>query len=160
MDYAVEFVCDWYISREDETERLSSTEFYNYNPLTNAPTVLQYQPSINRVEEEQVMRRIQMGQEEQMEEPEIGCGCESCTCGAAHSAYQDFVITAEKRTSDTWQQIKSDTVVLDPDGWDRANFKYEWHQELITEAEYEYRVGLSTCKFIGLRDRVTLDASH
>ena len=52
-----------------------------------------------------------------------------------------------KRTSDEWQKLQSDTVVLDPDGWDRQNFDYSWHKELITLSEYNKRVNSSTIKF-------------
>ena len=40
------------------------------------------------------------------------------------------------RTSEEWQTLQPDTVVLDPDGWDRQNFQYSWYEELITLTEY------------------------
>ena len=133
-NYAMEFVTDWYAQEEvDEVEkaRLSSTDlFYNYDPLTNAPTVLHYDRYITSPTD---------GQEEYME----GCGCSSCTCGAS-----DSTSIEERRTSSEWQAIKSDIKVIDPDGWDRRNFNQSWHMELITESEYEQRLGLSTCQFL------------
>lgn len=37
-------------------------------------------------------------------------------------------------------------VVLDPDGWDRQNFKASW-AEKITRGEFERRVVVSTCRW-------------
>ena len=34
---------------------------------------------------------------------------------------------------------------MDPDGWDRQNFKYSWFEELITQQEFNIRVMSSTC---------------
>ena len=50
-----------------------------------------------------------------------------------------------KRTSAEWQKLKPYPEVYDPDGWDRANFQYSWHEELVTEGEYEQRTMRSTC---------------
>lgn len=36
--------------------------------------------------------------------------------------------------------------VLAQDGWDRKNYTYSWHQELIDEKEYHLRVMRSTCR--------------
>lgn len=49
-----------------------------------------------------------------------------------------------KKTSKEWQALKPDTLVYDPDGWDRKNFEYSWYEELITEEEYDLRVSKST----------------
>ena len=51
-----------------------------------------------------------------------------------------------KKTSAEWQRLKPYPIVYDPDGWDRKNFQYSWHEELITEEEYESRTLMSTCK--------------
>ena len=51
------------------------------------------------------------------------------------------------KTSVEWQALKPKIVVLDPDGWDRKNFQFSWHKELITEKEYKYRRSISTCKW-------------
>ncbi len=53
-----------------------------------------------------------------------------------------------KKTSKEWQEENPETLVYDPDGWDRVNFEYSWYEELITKEEYDRRVSLSTilCK--------------
>lgn len=50
-----------------------------------------------------------------------------------------------KKTSKEWQEQFPEIVVLDPDGWDRTNFQYSWHEEQITLEEYNRRVMFSTC---------------
>lgn len=57
---------------------------------------------------------------------------------------------AEKlKTSEEWQKL-TDTLVLDPDGWDRkGDFNYSWNIELITEAEFNKRMMVSTCAMRG-----------
>jgi hypothetical protein len=51
----------------------------------------------------------------------------------------------ELKTSAEWQQIEIDIIVLDPDGWNRANYDYSWNVELITLDEYKSRRLMSTC---------------
>jgi hypothetical protein len=52
------------------------------------------------------------------------------------------------KTSQAWyeelQALYPDFMVMDPDGWDRRNYQYSWHEELITNEEFEKRVGRST----------------
>lgn len=58
---------------------------------------------------------------------------------------------SEVRTSLEWLEEameESRLVILDPDGWDRANFSYSFYQELISKAEFEKRVGFSTCFYV------------
>ena len=55
-------------------------------------------------------------------------------------------MSIEYKTSEEWQNLYPNVKVLDPDGWDRMNFQYSWYEELITFAEYEYRLMGSTCK--------------
>jgi len=50
----------------------------------------------------------------------------------------------ELYTSEEWQKLKPEIEILDPDGWDRQNFEFSWHQERITEAEYDRRIMMST----------------
>lgn len=45
------------------------------------------------------------------------------------------------------QALYPDFIVMDPDGWDRRNYQYSWHEELITNEEFEKRVGRSTCQW-------------
>ena len=55
-----------------------------------------------------------------------------------------------KLTSQEWYKIvypNKEVVIMDPDGWDRQNFKFSWFEELITEQEFHKRVMTSTCKF-------------
>lgn len=52
----------------------------------------------------------------------------------------------EKKTSEEWQKLCKVTI-LDPDGWDRKNYQYSWHEELITQQEFEQRIITSTCEF-------------
>lgn len=51
-----------------------------------------------------------------------------------------------KLTSHDWNWLVfgGDVVVLDPDGWDRKNYKYSWYEERITIKEFRGRVMLST----------------
>lgn len=50
-----------------------------------------------------------------------------------------------KKTSQQWQELNPEIQVLDPDGWDRANFNFSWNEELITLEEYNKRLLHSTC---------------
>lgn len=49
----------------------------------------------------------------------------------------------ELKTSEVWAKERGDTI-LDPDGWDRKDFDFSFHVELISLDEYERRVSLST----------------
>jgi len=44
-----------------------------------------------------------------------------------------------------WEKISGITI-LDPDGWDRANYDISWNT-LINEAEWIERASTSTCGF-------------
>lgn len=52
------------------------------------------------------------------------------------------------KNSQEWHDILNakypDFLVMDPDGWDRKNYQFSWHEELITRAEFEKRMGTST----------------
>lgn len=48
------------------------------------------------------------------------------------------------KTSQEWQEIFYTIKVADPDGWDRKNFQYSWHEERITREEYNNRIEKST----------------
>lgn len=50
----------------------------------------------------------------------------------------------ELKTSEQWQKLHPESYVLDADGWDRSNYQYSWHEELITFEEYQRRLGWST----------------
>lgn len=52
-----------------------------------------------------------------------------------------------KRTSEEWAKLvpeKFNLKIMDPDGWDRPNFHYSYHSELITKEEFLNRVSGST----------------
>lgn len=51
-----------------------------------------------------------------------------------------------KKTSLEWNQSEkySHLVIYDPDGWDRQNYEFSFHEELITEEEFNIRVLHST----------------
>jgi hypothetical protein len=44
-----------------------------------------------------------------------------------------------------------DGIILDPDGWDRTNFKYSFEQEKITREEFINRLAGSTVNFMKLK---------
>lgn len=52
------------------------------------------------------------------------------------------------KTSQQWHDILNakypNFFVIDPDGWDRKNYQWSWHEQLITHSEFERRLGTST----------------
>lgn len=54
------------------------------------------------------------------------------------------------KSSQEWntQPKYKNHIVLDPDGWDRANFEVSWN-EPITEEEFVRRLQRSTCMLRG-----------
>jgi hypothetical protein len=49
------------------------------------------------------------------------------------------------KSSKQWhKETCPDTIILDPDGWDRANYKYSFEQELVTFEEFQQRLSRST----------------
>ena len=48
-----------------------------------------------------------------------------------------------KKTSYEWAKL-SEYFILDPDGWDRTNFKFSFHHEKITQEEFNVRLNRST----------------
>lgn len=56
--------------------------------------------------------------------------------------------TEDKKTSEEWMDLLNKErkfSLLDPDGWDRNNFKYSFYKEKITMEEFFIRLSLSTC---------------
>ena len=53
-----------------------------------------------------------------------------------------------KKTSVEWAD-EFKVLVIDPDGWDRANFKELWNNELISEEESRKRLNVSTAIQMG-----------
>ena len=56
--------------------------------------------------------------------------------------FLSYRLGAVRMTSTTWCE-KLGVVVLDPDGWDRANFEQSW-AEMISEEEFRARLQRST----------------
>lgn len=52
-----------------------------------------------------------------------------------------------KRTSAEWAAMLG-AEVMDPDGWDRTNFIYSWHEEEITREEFDRRYTASTVDWV------------
>lgn len=52
------------------------------------------------------------------------------------------------KTSQQWVEelYPAGNPVLDPDGWDRKDFEYSWHQEPISRDEFEKRLMNSTLR--------------
>jgi len=51
------------------------------------------------------------------------------------------------KTSKQWYDeiLKDEEIyILDPDGWDRTNYEYSFNEELITHAEFQKRLSMST----------------
>ena len=56
-------------------------------------------------------------------------------------------MTIEKTSVEWADELK--VLVIDPDGWDRTNFKEIWNNELISEEEFRKRLGKSTAIQMG-----------
>lgn len=56
----------------------------------------------------------------------------------------------ETKTSQEWHDILTAKYpkffVMGPDGWDRKNYQFSWHEELITKSEFEKRLVPSTVR--------------
>lgn len=52
-------------------------------------------------------------------------------------------MSAEMKTSQEWV-YETGVTILDPDGWDRRNFFYSFHQQRITREQFDRRVAMST----------------
>lgn len=48
------------------------------------------------------------------------------------------------KTSYEWDKEQSQFIILDPDGWDRENFGFSFHEEKITKDEFNKRLIEST----------------
>lgn len=54
------------------------------------------------------------------------------------------------KTSNEWYNIVKDKFkieIIDPDGWDRNNFRYSFYEEKIFSYEFINKLELSTLKF-------------
>ena len=53
-----------------------------------------------------------------------------------------------EKTSQQWydELRKTENItIMDPDGWDRTNYKYSFTEELITKEKFNERLSNSTC---------------
>jgi|AntDeeMinimDraft_6_1070357.scaffolds.fasta_scaffold01607_3 hypothetical protein len=64
---------------------------------------------------------------------------------------QQWLQVTKLRTSEEWQKLNPDIVVIDPDGWDKKNHKKNWYEELITYQEYVQRREQSSCMFKNIK---------
>lgn len=62
----------------------------------------------------------------------------------ARCARVSYTVAEELKSSEEWQKLYPDIVVLDPDGWDREDFTNSWNEKISLQ-EYEYRLVRSTC---------------
>jgi hypothetical protein len=60
---------------------------------------------------------------------------------------QQWLSATKLRTSEEWQKLFPEIMVIDPNGWDRINHKKNWYEELISYQEYIQRRDQSTCMF-------------
>jgi len=52
------------------------------------------------------------------------------------------------KTSKEWEELvpkRFKLQILDPDGWDRSNYEFSFHEELITWEQFRNRMSYSTC---------------
>jgi len=77
-----------------------------------------------------------------------GKGDKSRNCfSAQYKSNYDAIDWSPKKTSDEWhKELCPDTIILDPDGWDRSNFEESWNEK-ISRAEFIRRLGMSTIRF-------------
>jgi|TARA_R110000787_G_scaffold202209_1_gene312953 hypothetical protein len=59
----------------------------------------------------------------------------------------ELVDKIQLKTSFEWAKDCKYTI-LDPDGWDRKNFKFSWYQEQIAQQEFDNRVLLSSVIYL------------
>jgi hypothetical protein len=56
-----------------------------------------------------------------------------------------LILKDEELKPDTWCKLL-DTIVMDPDGWDRKNFYVDWEKKL-TLKEFIIKSSASTCRY-------------
>jgi hypothetical protein len=54
----------------------------------------------------------------------------------------------ELKTSAEWYEIHKEKeghlIIMDPDGWDRANYNHSFNEEMVTQKEFNMRLMMST----------------
>lgn len=69
-------------------------------------------------------------------------------------SYSDSTSSRILRTSAEWKQLLApSTIICDPDGWDRTNYDYSFHKELISEEEFTSRLQKSSVLLGGFLSR-------
>lgn len=59
---------------------------------------------------------------------------------------QQWLAATKKRTSEEWQNLFPDILVIDPEGWEKTEgWKGQWYREKITLQEYLQRRDESAC---------------
>ena len=63
-----------------------------------------------------------------------------------------------KKTSQEWYEeiCSSEISIMDPDGWDRRNFRYSWYEEEITKSEFIRRIIHSTLDYVSEKGKAIL----
>jgi len=68
------------------------------------------------------------------------------------------IVCEIKKTSQQWYEELYPTgelIIYGTDGWDRRNFHYSFHEELITVAQFTGRIMASTCVHYPRRTVIT-----
>jgi hypothetical protein len=57
-------------------------------------------------------------------------------------------MSVEKTSQQWYDELRktSNITIMDPDGWDRTNYKYSFTEELITKEKFEERLSRSSIK--------------
>jgi hypothetical protein len=55
-------------------------------------------------------------------------------------------MSVEKTSQQWYDELRktSNITIMDPDGWDRTNYKYSFTEELITKEKFDERLSRST----------------
>lgn len=55
-------------------------------------------------------------------------------------------MTVEKTSQEWYDELRKteNITIMDPDGWDRTNYKYSFTEELITKEKFNERLSQST----------------
>ena len=57
-------------------------------------------------------------------------------------------MSVEKTSQEWYDELRKteNITIMDPDGWDRTNYKYSFTEELITKEKFNERLSRSTVK--------------
>lgn len=68
--------------------------------------------------------------------------------------YEDLAnfVLNEVKTSEKWAEVyKGEFKIMDPDGWDRTNYEFDFKQRLVSRREFLKKVMFSTCTYFNLK---------